>query len=141
MNTDQLPSFVAEFGDVEDNPISFDTFLQIFESRVLPNLHAPNNHVGSGRSRGLPIVFGDSPSMNDSKDIPGWCDDELVAELFERYDLDNSGTINSHEELLQLTTHLLVKLSIRIKVDHVYNVARGFLPNRCNDWMVTAQRD
>ena len=116
MSTDQLPSFVAEFGDVEDNPISFDTFVQIFESRVLPNLHVPNNHVGTRRSGDAPIVFGDSPSMNDSNNIPGWCDDKLIADLFQRYDLDNSGTMNSHEELLQLTTNLLVKSSIRIKV-------------------------
>lgn len=43
-------------------------------------------------------------------------DDNLISELFERYDIDHSGTVNSSEELKQLCTNLLFKSGVRIKV-------------------------
>ena len=36
ISVDSLPSMVAEFGDVETNPLSFDRFLEVFESQVVP---------------------------------------------------------------------------------------------------------
>lgn len=38
--------------------------------------------------------------------------DKLLETYFARYDLDNSGTLNSNEELLQLTTNLCFKISM-----------------------------
>merc|ERR1711865_47706 len=38
--------------------------------------------------------------------------DELIETYFHRYDLDESGTINSNEELQQLTTNLAFKLKL-----------------------------
>lgn len=43
-------------------------------------------------------------------------DDNLISDLFQRYDLDHSGTINAYEELLQLSTNLLVKSHVLLSV-------------------------
>ena len=59
----------------------------------------PQMAAHSGQSRALP-------------------DDGLIAELFQLYDLDLSGTINSHKELRQLTTNLMIKCGARVKVSH-----------------------
>lgn len=44
-------------------------------------------------------------------------DDSLIAELFELYDLDHSGTMNSHNELLQLSINLVYKCGARVEPD------------------------
>jgi len=48
--------------------------------------------------------------------------DEVADEIstqFARYDLDKSGTINSGDEMMQLTTNLCIKLSVTIPFDEV----------------------
>lgn len=42
---------------------------------------------------------------------PGETLDDVVAKMFERYDLDSSGTINSHVELRQLVTNVMFHAS------------------------------
>jgi len=64
-----------------------------------------------------------NPMFNDSKPTPAYAQpdedemdedelDELIETYFHRYDLDESGTINSNEELQQLTTNLAFKLRL-----------------------------
>ena len=36
MHMNEMEDIVAEFGDVERNPLSFEQFLEILESQVLP---------------------------------------------------------------------------------------------------------
>lgn len=73
------------------------------------------NDVGVGLSM--------NPIYNDSKATPQYNEpnedemdedelDELIETYFHRYDLDESGTINSNEELQQLTTNLAFKLRL-----------------------------
>ena len=40
---------------------------------------------------------------------------ELLAKLFDRYDLDGSGTLNSRNEIQQLTIHLMMKCVMRVQ--------------------------
>ena len=42
--------------------------------------------------------------------------DELVAQLLPRYDFDESGTLNSQEELQQLTYNVLFNLAVKAGV-------------------------
>lgn len=45
--------------------------------------------------------------------------DQLIIEFFHRYDLDESGTINSNEELRQLSTNLSFKLRLTLRGDEI----------------------
>merc|ERR1719353_1675640 len=50
-------------------------------------------------------------------------DDALIAQYFSRYDIDESGTLNTRAEFYQITLNLLFKLTHRkpetLKPDHV----------------------
>jgi len=58
-------------------------------------------------------VYNDSSKQNPEEDEMNEDElDELIETYFHRYDLDESGTINSNEELQQLTTNLAFKLKL-----------------------------
>ena len=50
-------------------------------------------------------------------------DIELMQRYLDRYDLDESGTINNLEELTQLSTNLIVKLSLDMSLEQVEQLA------------------
>ena len=47
------------------------------------------------------------PELNSKQDV-----DALIAKYFDRYDVDESGTINNDEEMMNLTTNLVCTLNI-----------------------------
>merc|ERR1711975_115498 len=63
--------------------------------------------------------------------------DKLIDEYFHRYDLDESGTLNSNEELKQLSTNLSFKLRLTLTGDEIDTIveAAGEL-NDENEWKV-----
>jgi predicted outer membrane repeat protein len=63
--------------------------------------------------------------------------DQLIIDYFHRYDLDESGTINSNEELKQLSTNLSFKLRLTLTGDEIDALvhAGGELDNE-NEWQV-----
>ena len=75
-------------------------------------------------------VMDDTSKTEDSKSdaiaaaVPGLSGNpaengKIIAQYFRRYDLDLSGTINSHDELQQLCTNLCVRLELPYGVDHI----------------------
>lgn len=63
--------------------------------------------------------------------------DKLIDEYFHRYDLDESGTLNSNEELKQLATNLSFKLRLTLTGDEIDAIveAAGNLSDE-NEWTV-----
>jgi len=63
--------------------------------------------------------------------------DQLIIEFFHRYDLDESGTINSNEELRQLSTNLSFKLRLTLRGDEIDSLVKsaGEL-DYDNEWQV-----
>jgi len=63
--------------------------------------------------------------------------DQLIIEFFHRYDLDESGTINSNEELRQLSTNLSFKLRLSLRGDEIDSLVKsaGDL-DYDNEWQV-----
>jgi len=63
--------------------------------------------------------------------------DQLIIEFFHRYDLDESGTINSNEELRQLSTNLSFKLRLSLRGDEIDSLVKsaGEL-DYDNEWQV-----
>jgi len=63
--------------------------------------------------------------------------DQLIIEFFHRYDLDESGTINSNEELRQLSTNLSFKLRLTLRGDEIDSLVKsaGELDYE-NEWQV-----
>ena len=58
--------------------------------------------------------------LNQDQDlVDATIDIELMQRYFDRYDLDESGTINNLEELTQLCTNLIVKLSLDVSLERV----------------------
>jgi len=69
--------------------------------------------------------------------------ESLKEVMFERYDVDDSGTLNTKAELLQLCTNLCVKLNVRLNVDFgdwVWDADIEEDPwdlQRFSDWFIT----
>jgi len=66
----------------------------------------PGGPTSQGRGDDRPLVISEAPVAQDLEF------ERVVRASFERYDFDNSGTINSSEELVQLSLNLVYKLSI-----------------------------
>ena len=49
----------------------------------------------------------------------------MLEGLFDRYDFDNSGAINSKDEFIQLSTNAVVKLGLRIDIEKVTTKQTG----------------
>lgn len=63
--------------------------------------------------------------------------DQLIIEFFHRYDLDESGTINSNEELRQLSTNLSFKLRLTLRGDEIDSIVKAAGELDCdNEWQV-----
>ena len=58
-------------------------------------------------------------ARQDAQGLPLRPDKQKVGELFALYDLDESGKIDSEQELMQLTTNLLVQLAMPVQVDQI----------------------
>lgn len=77
------------------------------------------------------------PSAPVQLDVDEGALDQLIIEFFHRYDLDESGTINSNEELRQLSTNLSFKLRLSLRGDEIDSLVKsaGEL-DYDNEWQV-----
>lgn len=96
--------------------------------RVEPREHSGQRVTGSGKPRDAcssgKVLTCDSEQDQNNEQAgeampldPQF--DKVYEELFMRYDLDGSGTINSKEEFQMLTTNMAFKLDLQANIDKV----------------------
>lgn len=90
-------------GQAEDNKIQLLPVCQY--ATVVDNLLAVHN------SPHMPSFSEDSCEPEDNERA---ATNDTIGTVFDRYDLDGSGTINSRQEMLQLTINALVKLGVPV---------------------------